>query len=188
MALPVTLPGGAILRSLETGDAPALLDAYLRNREHLRRFDPVRPEAFWTLAGQEQRLDSVLQQQSAGALLATAMVRDGQVLGTAMLNTIVRGASCSASLGYWVAADTLRQGLASATVAALCRLADQELDLHRLSASTSPANLASQGVLAKNGFEKFGFAERYLHINGAWSDAVLFQRILNDRPPALPQF
>jgi ribosomal-protein-alanine N-acetyltransferase len=187
MALPVNLPGGAVLRAFEPGDAPALLDSYLRNREHLRRYDPVRPDAFYTLAGQQRRLDSILQQQQAGTLLGTAMLRDGEVLGTAMLNTIVRGAACTASLGYWVAADALRQGLASATVAALCKLSDQELDLHRLSASTHPTNVASQRVLAKNGFEKFGFAPRYLHINGAWSDAILFQRILNDRPAALPR-
>ncbi len=182
MILPVTLPAGAVLRPLEPGDAPALLDAYLRNRAHLRRFDPVRPDEFWTLAGQQRRLDVALQQQAAGAQLATVLLRESQILGCATLNTVVRGALCSAALGYWVDAEVLRQGLASATVDALCRLADQELGLHRVSASTSPMNLASQGVLAKNGFEKFGRAPRYLYINGSWEDSLLFQRILNDRP------
>ena len=38
------LPGGMWLRPLNSGDAPALLDAYVRNREHLRpliRNDPT---------------------------------------------------------------------------------------------------------------------------------------------------
>jgi ribosomal-protein-alanine N-acetyltransferase len=182
MDFPVTLPGGAILRPLETGDAPALLEAYLRNRAHLRRFDPARPDDFWTLAGQTSRLNLQLEQQQAGTLLATAIFRDGQILGCGTLNTIVRGVLCSTSLGYWVDAEMLRQGLASATVDALCRVADQELGLHRVSASTALTNLASQGVLAKNGFEKYGLAPRYLYINGSWQDSLLFQRILNDRP------
>lgn len=36
MIASVVLPGGVLLRPLNSGDAPALLDAYVRNREHLR--------------------------------------------------------------------------------------------------------------------------------------------------------
>jgi ribosomal-protein-alanine N-acetyltransferase len=183
----ILLPGGAILRPLETLDAPALHDAFERNREHLRRFDPRRPDSFWTLEGQQQRLDQLLREQRAGTTLPMAMLRSGRIVGCATLNTIVRGALCSADVGYWVDVDEQRQGLASATVAALCRLADEELGLHRLAASTSPQNPTSQRVLAKNGFEQFGHARDYLYINGQWEDSLLFQRILNDRPaPASP--
>ncbi|WP_319458904.1 GNAT family protein [Micromonospora sp. RTP1Z1] len=181
---PTSLPGGVILRPLDFGDAPALLDAYIRSREHLRPFDPVRPDSFWTLAGQQSRLDTMMQQQKEGRLLACAMLRDGRVLGCATLNTIVFGPFCSASLGYWVEPAEVGRGLASAAVAALCRIADEELGLHRIEASTSPLNLASQRVLAKNGFEQWGTARKYLHINGRWQDSHLFQRILNDRPPS----
>jgi ribosomal-protein-alanine N-acetyltransferase len=186
IALPtIALPAGAFLRLLEPGDAPALLDAYLRNREHLNPFEPVRPDSFWTLDGQKSRLDDLIQRQASGTVLAATMLRDGRILGCATLDTIVRGALCSASVGYWVDAREVKQGLAGAAVAALCRIADEELALHRLSASTSPTNLASQRVLVKNGFEEFGLARNYLHIDGRWQDSLLFQRILNDRPPGL---
>jgi [ribosomal protein S5]-alanine N-acetyltransferase len=179
----VSLPAGAILRPLEADDAAALLDAYLRNREHLSAFDPVRPDAFWTLDGQRTRLDSMMQRHDAGTLLSCALLRDGQVLGCATLDNIVRGPFCSAHLGYWVDVDEVGQGLAAAAVAALCRIADEELGLHRIEASTAPHNLASQRVLAKNAFEQCGLARNYLHIAGRWQDSLLFQRILNDRPP-----
>jgi ribosomal-protein-alanine N-acetyltransferase len=180
----IPLPAGASLRLLEAQDAPALLDAFRRNREHLSVYDPVRPDSFWTLEGQQERLDSLLLAEQAGTGLGFAIFRDGRVLGCAFLNTIVRGALCAASLGYWVDVDEQRQGLAAATVAALCRLSDQELGLHSLAASTNPANLASQRVLAKNGFEEIGYAPKHLHINGRWQDSRLFQKILNDRPPS----
>lgn len=178
-----SLPGDVLLRPLEVGDAPALLDAYIRSRDHLRPFDPVRPDSFWTLAGQQSRLDGMVRQMTEGGLLACAMLRDGRVLGCATLNAIVFGPFCSAGLGYWVDPAEVGRGLASAAVAALCRIADQELGLHRIQASTSRLNLASQRVLAKNGFEQCGTAPKYLHVNGGWQDSHLFQRILNDRPP-----
>jgi ribosomal-protein-alanine N-acetyltransferase len=49
--------------------------------------------------------------------------------------------------------------------------------LHRLEAGTLPDNFASQRVLEKNGFERFGLARRFLLIAGEWRDHVLFERI-----------
>jgi ribosomal-protein-alanine N-acetyltransferase len=178
-----SLPAQAQLRPLEAGDGPELLAAYVRNRQHLFPYDPIRPESFWTLRGQLERLDAMLSGNAAGTQLACVMVREGRFLGTITLSQIVGGPFRSASVGYWVDAEETGRGLAAAAVAALCRIADQRLGLHRIEASTLPANLASQRVLAKNGFEEFGFARNYLHINGRWSDSKLFQRILNERAP-----
>jgi ribosomal-protein-alanine N-acetyltransferase len=49
--------------------------------------------------------------------------------------------------------------------------------LHRIQAGTLPHNVASQRVLERNDFERFGFARRYLQIAGQWQDHVLFQKI-----------
>ncbi|MFF5230934.1 hypothetical protein [Dactylosporangium sp. NPDC000521] len=43
---------------------------------------------------------------------------------------------------------------------------------------------ATQRVLAGNGFERIGAARDYLFLDGAWRDALVFKRILNDRRPA----
>ena len=182
----VPLSAGVVLRPLAVSDAAALLDAYLRNREHLRPFDPVRPASFWTLDGQVERVRSLVRQHADGETYACAMFRADRLVGCATLNTIVLGPFRSAALGYWVDAAETRQGLATGAVAAMCRIADEVVGLHRLEASTVPGNAASQRVLAKTGFERIGAAPAYLHLDGRWQDAVLFQRILNDRPPGLP--
>jgi ribosomal-protein-alanine N-acetyltransferase len=44
-----------------------------------------------------------------------------------------------------------------------------------LTAETSVNNPGSQRVLEKNGFVRFGLAQRYLRIAGQWRDHVLFQ-------------
>ena len=176
------LRDGIVLRPLELGDAAALADAYRRNRDQLSPVEPTRDESFYTAAEQEARLGRIVQRQHDGVQRSYVMVRDSCIVGTANVQNIVRGALCSADVGYWVDIDEAGRGLATATVAALCRIADTELDLHRLAASTSPDNLASQRVLAKNGFAEYGYVTDYLFIAGAWRDSRLFQRILNDRP------
>jgi len=183
MMAPVALPQGAVLRPLTEADAPALLDAYMRNRAHLAPYEPDRPESFYTIEGQRTRIEQMTGKQQKGELLPCAMFSGERVLGCATLREITRGPVCDARLGYWVGAESTRRGLASAAVAALCRIADEELALHRIEAGTAPGNVASQGVLKRNGFQQFGYAHQHLYIGGRWGDATLFEKILNDRPP-----
>ena len=183
MIAPVALPSGAVLRPLTEEDAPALLDAYVRNRAHLAPFEPDRPDSFYTAEGQRTRLGQMTRQQKDGELLPCAMFSGDRVLGCATLREIAHGPVCHARLGYWVDAGSTRQGLASAAVAALCQIADEQLALHRIEAGTAPGNVASQSVLKRNGFQRFGYAHQHLYIGGRWGDATLFEKILNDRPP-----
>jgi ribosomal-protein-alanine N-acetyltransferase len=186
MISPSPLPGGVVLRPLEVDDAEALLDAYLRNRDHLGPTEPVRPDSWWTLAEHRERLKTMVQERRAGRELQCAMFRDDRLVGGATLKTVVLGALQSADLGYWVDEKEVGRGLASAAVAVLTRFAEQDMGLHRVAASTNVDNQASQRVLAKNGFVHYGTATNYLYINGRWSDSKLFQRILHDRAPGDP--
>lgn len=69
------------------------------------------------------------------------------------------------------------RGLASTALTEIVDFAFGELELHRLEAGTLVDNVASQRVLLKNGFERFGLARRFLLIAGEWRDHVLFERI-----------
>jgi ribosomal-protein-alanine N-acetyltransferase len=180
----VELPAGVRLRPLATGDAKALLAAYERNRDHLAPWEPFRPPSWYSVEGQQTRLDRLLAEYEKGEALPCALVRDGMIVGNATLRAIMYGPVCGAEMGYWIDSAFTRQGLATATVAALCRIADEELGLHRLAAGTAPENKASQGVLTRNGFQQWGYAHSHLFVAGRWGDAVMFEKILNDRPPA----
>ena len=48
MQRPVELDGGLVVRELAVGDGAALAEAYLRNREHLARWEPARTATFFT--------------------------------------------------------------------------------------------------------------------------------------------
>ncbi|MDP4509613.1 GNAT family N-acetyltransferase [Nonomuraea turcica] len=178
----VSLIDDVVLRLATKQDAEAMLRAYVRNRDHLRPWEPRRPEEFFTLRGQARRLEDVLEQQAAGRTVPWVLADGDEIVGRMTLNTIVRGPWLSADLGYWMDARYTGRGLASRAVVEVCRMADQDLGLHRIAAATVLHNAASQRVLLKCGFEPYGLAPRYLEIDGKWQDHRLFQRILNDRP------
>ncbi|MFB7375088.1 GNAT family N-acetyltransferase [Streptomyces sp. NPDC056222] len=163
------------IRPATPADAPALAAALLRNREHMRPWEPHRAEAYYTAGGQAVRLADGGRRWFA--------VDGAEIVASATLSGIALGPFRSASLGYWVDADHTGRGLATRLVEEVCRAAREELGLHRIEAGTVLANHASQRVLAKSGFEHIGTAPHYLHIDGAWRDHHLYQRILHDDPP-----
>lgn len=180
------IAAGVTLRLVTEADAAALCAAYVDNRDHLRPWEPRRPESFFTEAGQRERIGGVLRLFSEGAAVPWVLqAADGRIVGTITLTGVVRGPFCSSSLGYWVAADQQKQGLASAAVERVCQVARDTVGLHRIEASTLLRNAGSQRVLAKCGFEPIGMAPKYLHIDGEWRDCRLFQRVLHEDDPVL---
>ncbi|MGW1594687.1 GNAT family N-acetyltransferase [Streptomyces sp. NPDC002343] len=178
------LPDGTRLRLVSTDDAEALHFAYAANRDHLAPWEPRRPDSFFTVEGQAERIGEQLRQFTERRAVPWVFESDGEIIGTITLSGMAFGPFCSAYLGYWVAADRQNRGLAGAGVASVCRAARDLIGLHRVEATTLLDNAPSQRVLEKNGFEPIGMAPRYLHINGEWRDHRLFQRILHDGPPA----
>ena len=173
---------GYDLRALTLQDAPALAAAYARNREHLAPWDPPRPDGWWSEAGQRGRVEAEVDAVEHGRLAVWVVHHDDQVVGRIALNNIVMAAFRSASLGYWVDAAHTGRGLATWAGSHACAEA-LRIGLHRVEAGTVRRNTASQGVLRRLGFTRFGTAEKYLFIDGAWQDHHLYQRILHDDPP-----
>ena len=166
------------IRPLTPDDAEELAALCERNRDFLRPFDPDRDDRFFTPEGQRERLEQAMESARAGAQYAYAILDGERIAGVCSLQNVIRGASQSATVGYWVDEARNGRGLAGGAVAAVVALARDELSLHRLQAPVLPDNLASQRVLEKNGFERIGVARSYLHVGGEWRDHVLFQRLL----------
>jgi len=147
-----------------------VLDLHIANRDFLAPYEPERSEDFYTLELQRGR---ILEEGRYSWLI----LDDGEAAGFVGLSNIHRGAVQSAILSYWVDEARNGRGLCTRAVGAVVDLAFDELGLHRLEAGTLPDNFASQRVLEKNGFERFGLARRFLLIGGEWRDHVLFERI-----------
>jgi [ribosomal protein S5]-alanine N-acetyltransferase len=159
-----------VIRPLVEADAQTMLDLYVANSDFLAPYEPVRSDDFFTVAVQLAR---ITEQGRYNWLI----LDDGEPAGFVGLSNVVRGPLQSAILSYWVDQAHNGRGLCTAAVAEVVDYAFGKLDLHRIEAGTLVDNLASQRVLEKNGFERFGIAHRYLLIAGEWRDHVLFERI-----------
>ncbi|MFD8983250.1 GNAT family N-acetyltransferase [Streptomyces sp. NPDC059564] len=177
---------GVEMRGVTLDDAAGLADVVARNRAYMKPYEPWRPEEFYTEAGQRERIEGLLAERDAGRARPYVLVAGGVPVGSINLGSIVLGPLRSGGVGYWIDRDRHGKGLATAAVEEVCRIARDEVGLHRVEAGTLVDNVASQRVLAKTGFTEFGLAPRYLHINGAWRDHRLFQRLLHDDPPPAP--
>lgn len=176
-----------VLRQLEPSDAGALADLVQHNRAFLDPWEPVRPDSYFTIAGQRDAVAYSLSRQRDGAGFSQVILDETDaVVGRINLNNIVRGPFQSASVGYWLAEEAGGRGLATRAVVEMVELAFGNLGLHRLEAGTIPENHRSQAVLRRAGFERFGYAVAYLNIAGRWRDHLLFQRIAPESAPSVP--
>jgi len=96
-------------------DVPVLAELHRVNREFLAPFEPVRPDDYFTVAGQRAVIEGALARHEQGSVLPHVILDgSGQVVGRISLNEIVRGPLQSCSLGYWVSAAENGRGLATA--------------------------------------------------------------------------
>jgi ribosomal-protein-alanine N-acetyltransferase len=173
-------------RLVRLDDAAHLGEARSVNRDRLRPYEPSRTDAFFTVAGQRSAIEQRLERHGLQLSVPLAIIDDhGAIVGEMTLDNIVRGAFQSATVGYWVAAHVEGRGVASSALRDLQAMAFGALGLHRLEAGTLVHNTASQKVLERAGFVRYGSAPDYLQIDGRWQEHALYQCIApRSVPPA----
>jgi ribosomal-protein-alanine N-acetyltransferase len=165
-----------VTRTLDLEDVTALAALHVENRQFLAPWQPLRPDSYYTRAGQLAAVEAALVQAVRGSAVPLVILDGGgEVVGTITIASIIRGAFQSCSVGYWLAEHAQGQGLATAALREAADLAFRDLRLHRIQAETLTHNQRSQRVLERLGFEKYGVARSYMHIAGQWQDNVLYQ-------------
>jgi ribosomal-protein-alanine N-acetyltransferase len=153
-----------------------------QSREFLVPWEPSWPDDELTRTAFRRRLRLYLRAIRAEEAHPFFVVRrsDQRIIGGLTLSNIRRGVTQSCALGYWVGQPFSGQGYMTEAVQGAVRFAFTTLGLHRIEAATLPANEASRRLLARCGFAEEGYARRYLKINGAWQDHILFALIDSD--------
>ena len=106
---------------------------------------------------------------------------DGEtLLGGLTMAQIQRGVAQSATIGYWMGKPHAGKGLMTAAVRAVVGFAFDTLHLNRVEAACLPHNAASIRLLEKVGFQREGYARKYLCIDGRWQDHVLYGLVRDD--------
>ena len=165
-----------VTRLVSLDDAKTLARLVAVNRDYLAPWSPLQYDRYYTEDGQREILTRDVAAYERGGMVPLAILdADGAICGRVNLNSVIRGAFQSASVGYWVSESHAGRGVASAAVAEAARIGFGEYGLHRLEAATLLHNTPSQRVLTRNGFRPFAVAEKYLKIAGKWQDHILFQ-------------
>ena len=166
--LRLTLPSPA--------ESPAVVDYYLRNRNHLECWEPRRGPDFFTVGFWERQLEGAqleFQRDAGARLLLSLHDQPGRFIGVTNLSNIIRGAFQACHLGYSLDETMQGQGLMHEALQGILTFAFEDLGLHRVMANYQPSNERSARVLERLGFVREGFAHKLLYIDGAWRDHVL---------------
>lgn len=179
---PILQGRGLHLRPPHAADFTAWSDLRGLSRAHLTPWEPTWSRDELTRTAFRRRLRLYQRDMAEDLGYAFFLFRDADhaLLGGLTLSNVRRGVTQAATLGYWIGAPYAGKGLMTEAVRVVRPFVFDELRLHRLEASCLPNNVASARVLERNGFRREGLARRYLKIDGAWRDHVLYALLEDD--------
>lgn len=171
----IQLEGEKVSLKLASPDqAEDYLNYYRENREFLMEFEPLRDPSFYTLDGQRKTLEEYYKAYLNGQAINFSVYLKDQLIGKVQLSNLIYGGFRSSNLGYALHKDFEGQGLMKDALREVIAYAFEDLDLHRLEASTLLHNERSQNLLLHLGFEKIGLNPKFLCIHGKWEDHYSF--------------
>jgi len=168
-----------VIRLLDVDEAELLRRYRVENREHLLPWEPMHTEAHYTFDGCRLAIEACIEAARAdrGFPFVVLAPDASEIVATFTLANVVRGVFQACHLGYGIARKYEGHGLMFEALDTAVRYAFGPLDFHRVMANYMPRNERSGRLLERLGFEKEGYAKRYLKIDGLWEDHVLTAKI-----------
>ena len=191
---PVTLRHGpVILAPLRHRDRAAWERVRLENVSWLRPWEATLPPGSQigpsTYAG---LVRSLTRQAREGRMLPWLVFYDDasnrskpRLAGQLTVSGIVGGSASWGQIGYWIDQKLAGRGIIPTAAALAVDYCFQVMSLHRIEIAIRPENTKSLRVVAKLGFRPEGLRPRYLHINGAWRDHLVFALNAEEVPEGL---
>jgi [ribosomal protein S5]-alanine N-acetyltransferase len=188
---PVTLmDGDVVLRPITAGDQRAWRDVNRRNRDWLRPWEAtIPPPTPGAPMGQRptyrQMVRHLRREANAGRMLPFVVEYQGRLVGQLTVAGITWGSMCAAHVGYWIDRDVAGRGVMPTAVALVTDHCLHTIGLHRIEVCIRPENGPSRRVVEKLGFREEGLRPRYLHIDGAWRDHLVYVLTAEEIPDGL---
>lgn len=162
--------------------ARQVLDFYNRNRLVFEKYEPTRPENFYT----ENYHRTLLHCEYQLFLKLKSMrywiyekSNPELIIGTVSFHNIVRSEFQSCGIGYKMDSEYWHLGMAKEAISFLMFQVFEELHLHRIEAYVMPENTNSIYLLDSLGFCREGLCRQTAKIQGRWTDHLLYS-ILRD--------
>jgi ribosomal-protein-alanine N-acetyltransferase len=179
------MAGSVELRPLRRADGALWQSIRIRNEAAISPWDATSTLS-WAERHDRAQWHShrslLLSAARRGEVLPFVITLGGSFVGQMTIGGVQRGALRSAWIGYWVDQAVQGGGVATAALALAVGHALGQVGLHRVEATIAPENVASQAVVAHIGFRQEGYLQRYLDIDGAWRDHLLFAMTREENP------
>jgi ribosomal-protein-alanine N-acetyltransferase len=162
------------------GAARAMAEFESRNRAHFARWDPPRPDSFFTEARCARAIDDRRRAfESGSAMVASVVMRDAphSIGGFVSAFSIERSAFLRCQIAYGIDAALEGRGVMAEVLSTWIDHLFSREGLHRLEAAYVVGNERSARLLERLDFAIEGRARGFAFVAGAWRDHVLTARI-----------
>lgn len=169
-----------ILKVLKADAAEDVLQFYLDNQELFEKYEPERPDNFYTIGHQKALLIceyNLTVKLSAVRFYVYRKEQPQQIIGTVCFRNITRSIYQSCEVGYKFDERYQHQGYAFEALYTGISIMFDDLRLHRIEANVMPVNTASCHLLESLGFTAEGVARGNALIRGKWEDHLRYALI-----------
>ena len=175
------------LRHLKESDGELWVKYRLEDQDTLESVEPT-SSLKWEYAngpqGWEPFFNFVENQRKNNQGISLAIEVGGEFIGVMSAYDFRAGASMLGRVGYWISTRFAGNGYTTAALALMTMYLTDEVNLHRIEATTLLDNVASQKVLEKVGFVKEGIQREVLFVGGKWQDHFAYAILQNDAKTA----
>lgn len=163
-----------VLKTADEINVEDIMEYYRENKQHLKPYEPIREEGFYTYRNQSIQLSYDLEhlKNHTGLKLFITKSERNRIIGILNFSQIVMGGFCSCYLGYGLDEHFVGHGIMTEALEKGIKIMFEDYGLHRIEGNVMPRNTKSIAVLKKFDFEEEGLAKRYLKINGVWEDHI----------------
>ena len=179
---PHLLGANVRVRPPEGRDWQAWAELRTASRDFLVPWEPAWASDAHSRAAYRRRLRRQQRDANDDVSYAYFLIRraDDALMGGITLSNVQRGVAQSCSVGYWIGEPFAGGGYMTEGLICVLKHCFSSLGMHRIEAACMPNNDASQALLKRCGFRREGYARKYLKINGAWCDHLLFTIIADE--------
>ena len=161
------------LISLYDCNPKELIIYFKKNKKHLEESMPLRDSSFYEEKYWNEQIRKYTESFKNGESLRFVLKDKDRVIGIITFDQIIYGVFRSCYLGYSLDEEYQGKGIMTRSLQSSINYTINELRLNRIMANYIPQNYRSGKLLRKLGFEREGYARKYLMLNGEWKDHIL---------------
>jgi ribosomal-protein-alanine N-acetyltransferase len=168
--------------NLSTADkrmAKAISEFYLHNSDHLREWEDIKSEDYYTPYFQRRMIKQEQERmaQNTGMDFWIFLKSSGKLIGKVSVFGIIGGNFSLCVIGYKLDVDHVGFGYMTEALGSVETFLFESLNFRRIEINIIPRNQKSLNVVKRLGYELECEVKEYIYINGKWEDHYRYVKV-----------